>query len=182
MELPLSPTPDGARPSEPACAGTAWRQTFPVDWPQDHFMARRDFTLFLMLTSLPFALVQVGLALSNWLRRAGGAAPVKAIARLEDVPVGGVVAFSYPESHDPCLLVRPDEQTVLAYSQKCTHLGCPVTVDEQKKQFFCPCHLGYFDMATGRVLAGPPRRPLPRIILENRQGTLCAVGVETRTV
>ena len=39
----------------------AWRQDFPIDWPQDHFVARRDFTKFLVLTSLPFALVQIGL-------------------------------------------------------------------------------------------------------------------------
>jgi arsenite oxidase small subunit len=153
-----------------------------VDWPQDHFMARRDFTLFLMLTSLPFALVQVGLALAGWLRRGRGESPAKPVARLDEVPVGGVVTFGYPDSHDPCLLVRTGEQTVVAYSQKCTHLGCPVTLDGEKKQFFCPCHLGWFDVATGRVLAGPPRRPLPRVLIENRQGVLYAVGVETRSV
>ena len=32
----------------------------------------------------------------------------------------------------------------------------------------CPCHEGYFDLDTGRQIAGPPRRPLPRIMLEVR--------------
>src|SRR5579875_3286117 len=29
----------------------AWRQDFPIDWPQDHYVARRDFTKFLVLTA-----------------------------------------------------------------------------------------------------------------------------------
>ena len=104
-------------------------------------MARRDFTRFLMLTSFPFALVQIGLAVSNWLRRQDQA-PEKAIARLEDVPVGGVVAFHYPGEHDPCLLVRPDENTLVAYSQKCTHLGCPVAAELEKKPLPLPLSPG----------------------------------------
>jgi hypothetical protein len=43
----------------------AWRRDFPIDWPQDHYVARRDFTRFLVLTSLPFALVQLGIGLVN---------------------------------------------------------------------------------------------------------------------
>ena len=46
-------------------------------------MARRDFTKFLMLTSLPFALVQLGLAVSNWLRRRPGPPSAVAITRLD---------------------------------------------------------------------------------------------------
>jgi Rieske Fe-S protein len=135
-----------------------------------------------MLTSLPFALLQVGLAVSNWWRRSRGRLPVKAVARLDEVPVGGSVGFNYPSGHDPCLLVRPDEGTVLAYSQKCTHLGCPVAPEVSRKRFFCPCHLASFDLATGRPLAGPPRRPLPRVTLENRKGVLYAVGLEINPV
>ena len=30
----------------------AWRQDFPIDWPQDQYVARRDFMKFLVLTSL----------------------------------------------------------------------------------------------------------------------------------
>jgi nitrite reductase/ring-hydroxylating ferredoxin subunit len=175
LELPLSPPPAG----QPPCAEAGWRADFPIDWPQDHFVARRDFTKLLTLTSVPFALMQLGLAVSNWLRRSRGRPPVHAVARLEDVPVGGSVGFSYPTGGDPCLLVRPDERTVLAYSQKCTHLGCPVAPEVGQGRLYCPCHHASFDLATGRPLAGPPRRPLPRIALENRKGVLYAVGVET---
>jgi Rieske Fe-S protein len=154
----------------------AWRQAFPIDWPQDHFVARRDFTKSLVLTSLPFALVQVGLGLLNGVRRHQPSA--KAIAALTDIPIGGVLVFHYPEEHDPCLLLRPDADTLRAFSQKCTHLGCAVTPQPEQQRFFCPCHRGYFALDSGRALAGPPRRPLPRITLEVRDGVLYATGVE----
>jgi Rieske Fe-S protein len=156
----------------------AWRQDFPIDWPRDRFVARRDFTKFLALTSLPFALVQVGIGLLNWFHRHRRQPTAKAIAPLADIPVGGVHAFAYPEAHDPCLLLRPDEHTLLAFSQKCTHLGCAVTPELDRNCFFCPCHKGYFALDSGRPLAGPPRRPLPHITLETRDGVLFATGVE----
>jgi Rieske Fe-S protein len=45
-------------------------------------------------------------------------------------------------------------------------------------QLHCPCHRGYFDMHTGQPLAGPPRRPLPRIALKVQDGVIYAVGFE----
>jgi nitrite reductase/ring-hydroxylating ferredoxin subunit len=158
-----------------------WRQDFPIDWPQDHYVARRDFTRFLVLTSLPFALVQLGISLVSWFRHGRVPRPVKAIAPLADIPVGGVLSFSYPQEHDPCLLVRPDENSLLAYSQKCTHLGCSVTPELANQCFFCPCHKGYFALDSGRLLSGPPRRPLPRIVLEIRDGIVYAIGVEVKS-
>ncbi len=156
----------------------AWRHDFPIDWPRDHFVARRDFTRFLVLTSLPFALVQIALGAVNWLRRGRNKPAVKAIASLADVPVGGATTFCYPEKHDPCLLLRPDENTLVAFGQKCTHLGCAVTPNVDKNCLYCPCHKGYFAADSGRPMSGPPRRPLPRILLETRDGVVHAVGVE----
>lgn len=156
----------------------AWRQDFPIDWPQDHYVARRDFTRILVLSSLPFALVQLGLGILSWLRRGRARAPVKAIAALADIPVGGAVAFAYPDASDPCLLLRPDLDTLRAFHQKCTHLGCAVTHKNDSNCLYCPCHQGYFALDSGRPLSGPPRRPLPRIILETRDGVVYAVGME----
>ncbi len=162
----------------PSSEQPAWRQDFPIDWPQDHYVARRDFTRFLVLTSLPFALVQLGIGVVNWFHRRRGRPPVKAVAALADIPIGGVLSFAYPEGHDPCLLLRPDEKTLLAFSQKCTHLGCAVTPEVERNCLLCPCHKGYFALDSGRPLSGPPRRPLPRITLENRNGVVYAVAVE----
>jgi len=41
----------------------------------------------------------------------------------------------------------------------------------------CPCHDGYFSADTGRVLQGPPPRPLPRIRVEQRGDDIVATGV-----
>src|SRR4249920_1897232 len=56
--------PDG----RPAAAQPAWRQDFPIDWPQDQYVERRDFMKFLVLTSLAFTAGQVWIAAKQWLR------------------------------------------------------------------------------------------------------------------
>lgn len=165
--------PDGG----PEAAQPAWRRDFPIDWPQDHYVARRDFTKFLGLTSLAFVIGQLWIGLQSW-RGRRRAAPARAVARLADVPVGGAVGFRYPGPDDPCLLLRPEEGRLLAYSQKCTHLSCAVVPGPGTGRLLCPCHHGAFDLATGRPVAGPPRRPLPRVTLETRDGTVYATGVE----
>jgi len=170
--------PDG----RPLAEQPAWRQDFPIDWPDDHYVARRDFTKYLVLTSLAFVVGQCWILVQNWIRRWRGQPPVRAVAQFDDVPVGSATTFHYPTDGDPCLLVRPDEHTLLAYDQKCTHLSCAVTPDVRAGRLFCPCHHGHFELASGRPLAGPPRRPLSRITLEVRHGVIYATGVERRTV
>lgn len=160
----------------------AWRRDFPIDWAQDHYVARRDFTKFMVLTSFAFTVGQFWIGIQNWFRQRRGQPPVRAIARLDEVPVGGTVPFAYPGDNDKCLLVRPAEDVLLAYGQECTHLSCAVVPDLPTGRFHCPCHKGYFDVATGRPLAGPPRRPLPRVTLETRAGVIYATGVEVATV
>jgi Rieske Fe-S protein len=51
---------------------------------------------------------------------------------------------------------------VRAMSATCTHLGCQVRWDGASRQFHCPCHGGSY-AADGRVLSGPPPRPLDAI-------------------
>jgi nitrite reductase/ring-hydroxylating ferredoxin subunit len=48
---------------------------------------------------------------------------------------------------------------IKAFSKICTHLGCEVEWHAQKKEFFCPCHEGFFN-ADGKNIKGPPPRPL----------------------
>jgi nitrite reductase/ring-hydroxylating ferredoxin subunit len=156
----------------------AWRQDFPIDAAQDRYMARRDFTRFLMLTSVACGVGQVCIGVRNWLRGKPAPPPPQPVARMDEIRVGSVRPFSYPDAGSPCLLLRPDEHTFIAFGQKCTHLGCAVTPDAEGRRLRCPCHNGLFDAATGRPLAGPPRRPLPRVALEVREGLLYAVGFE----
>jgi cytochrome b6-f complex iron-sulfur subunit len=47
----------------------------------------------------------------------------------------------------------------VALSALCTHKGCIVKWDENRRVFTCPCHEGLFD-ERGNVIGGLPRRPL----------------------
>ena len=58
---------------------------------------------------------------------------------------------------------------LVAYSSVCTHLSCTVLWNGPAARIDCPCHDGRFDPLDGRVLAGPPPRPLPKIELVERQ-------------
>ena len=158
-----------------------WRQDFPIDWPEDHYFSRRDFTKFMILTSLAFTVGQVWILLENLRRRRRGQPPMRQVATLQQIPIGGSIAFDYPEPGDRCLLVRTGDQSLVAFGQKCTHLSCSVVPRITEGRFFCPCHEGGFDFQSGNPVAGPPRRPLPRINLDVRNGVVYATGVELKT-
>ena len=170
--------PDGRPPEEQP----AWRQDFPIDWPQDHYVARRDFTKFMTLTSLAFVVGQFWIAAQNMIRRRRGKPEIRRIASLSSLPVGQSMTFRYPGAHDDCILVRTAPNTLVAYSQKCTHLACAVVPRTGTGDIHCPCHEGYFDLVTGRPIAGPPQRPLPSITLDVRGDEVYATGVKLSTV
>ena len=172
----LSVPPDG----RPYSQQPQWRNDFPIDWPQDEFVARRDFTKFLVLTSFAFVVGQLWIVFENFSRRRSGKPPVKRIAKVEDIPIGGSKVFHYPEEHDICLVVRTGHQQFFAYNQKCTHLSCAVVPDLAHGRLHCPCHNGFFELRSGIPTAGPPRRPLERIKLEIRDGDLYAIDREVR--
>ncbi len=170
--------PDG----RPLAAQPQWRQDFPIDWSQDQFVARRDFAKFLVLTSGAFVAGQGWIAAQDLVRSRRAAPPRVAVASLSELPAGSARMFNYPGEHDPCLVVRLTDGALVAYSQACTHLSCAVVPRIAEGVLHCPCHEGYFDLRTGRNIAGPPPRPLPRITLETEGDQVYAVGVETRNL
>ena len=159
-----------------------WRSDFPIDWPKDEFVARRDFAKFLVLTSCAFTVGQGWIAAQDLIRSRRAAQPRVKVASLADVPIGGALTFSYPDEHERCVLVRLGPREVVAFSQSCTHLSCAVIPRVEHGVFECPCHEGYFDLRTGKNIAGPPPRPLPRIVLELQGDDVYATDVEKRTV
>ena len=173
-QLPQSAFPDG----RPECEQPKWRRDFPIDIEADEYGARRDFTKFMVLTSLAFACGQFWIALTSLFR--GGPVARQRIAAVEDLVVGQAMSFHYPTDRDPCLLIRQSEDVFLAYSSQCTHLMCPVRPDLEHNRLHCPCHEGYFDATTGKPTAGPPRRPLPRIELQIEDSVIYATAVEER--
>ncbi|MDN5893578.1 MAG: Rieske 2Fe-2S domain-containing protein [Nocardioides sp.] len=65
---------------------------------------------------------------------------------------------------------------IVAYSKICTHVGCPISLNEQQSHhLLCPCHQSTFDLADGgRVVFGPAARPLPQLPLTVEDGYLVA--------
>lgn len=165
--------PDG-RPTQ---AQPKWRQDFPIDWPADEHRSRRDFTKLLGLTSLAFMVGQAWIVMLSWMQQARGKLPMMEIVSVDALPVGGSKLFHYPTKIHPCLLVRVSEDEFVAFEQKCTHLSCPVIPQPQEGRFYCPCHAGSFDLRSGYPIAGPPRRPLPRVLIERRNGKIFATGL-----
>ena len=183
LYLPLRDPEQVTKPPDgrPMDVQPVWRTDFPIDWPQDAYVERRDFMKFMVLTSAAFVVGQFWIAGQNWWRRRRGAPEMLRVASLSEIAVGSVRAFTYPTVHDPCLLIRPAPDVLLAYNQKCTHLSCAVVPRVDEGIIRCPCHEGVFDLTSGRPIAGPPRRPLVRILLQVRGDEVYATGVEERT-
>jgi Rieske Fe-S protein len=57
----------------------------------------------------------------------------------------------------------------VAISTRCAHLGCPVRYVQAAERFICPCHGGVYDVQ-GKVVGGPPVRPLDRFYTRTRNG------------
>jgi nitrite reductase/ring-hydroxylating ferredoxin subunit len=163
--------------SEPLPRDNVWEDEFPIDKDKEAFVTRRQFTKFLVLTSLGMFVGNLWILFKSLL---SGKVhyPQKVIAKLDELAPGTVKIFNYPGDGDPCILIKTPSNELFAYSQKCTHLSCPVQYSSKSNRLECPCHDGHFSVATGEVLQGPPPRPLPRVVLEERDNLLLAVSLQ----
>jgi Rieske Fe-S protein len=59
----------------------------------------------------------------------------------------------------PVLLIRLDNGDFRAFEATCTHLDCTVQFRSDKKDIWCACHNGVYDLR-GLNVSGPPPRPL----------------------
>lgn len=151
-----------------------WRRDFPYTSEGEDGVTRREFARFLVAASV--AVAGSGGVMSVWssLRSVNVGEPRRIVA-LGEIGVRESYLFRYPTDEDPAILVRPEAETILAFSQKCTHLGCVVFWAPEDRNFECPCHEGFFNLE-GEPIAGPPERPLGRIELEVRDGDVWALG------
>jgi cytochrome b6-f complex iron-sulfur subunit len=86
---------------------------------------------------------------------------------LDAIPDGGGRIVHLPAGH---VAIERNGDQVRAFSAVCTHLGCVIEWHPDGPQaWHCPCHHGRYDR-DGRVLAGPPPRPLTPIPASVRAG------------
>ena len=163
--------------------GTTPGEEFPIETAEEPQVGRREFLTTLAVASGAFACAHAGITLRSI--RTAGSEPITYEPRdlgvnFNTMAVGDAIAFKYPDNNSPCLLVKLGEkpEDLVAWSQACTHLMCPVVPEPEQDRLFCPCHQGAFDIRTGEPTMGPPQAPLPKItiaIAENGQVT--ATGV-----
>jgi cytochrome b6-f complex iron-sulfur subunit len=135
----------------------------PTDAPEHSEMTRRTFLV--MLLSMAGALGAAGL-LAPIIRYAYptvqsvAAAKLKVATTAQVAAGGGELDFDYQDT--PSSLVKLEDGTYVGVSRVCTHLGCIIKWQAKDDRFFCPCHAGIFS-PTGKVLGGPPPRPLAKL-------------------
>jgi cytochrome b6-f complex iron-sulfur subunit len=79
---------------------------------------------------------------------------------------------------EPVIVVRAGEGDYRAFTATCTHLDCIVEYRPDIARIWCNCHNGAYDL-TGRNVAGPPPRPLTRLVVhtvEQNGGALLVVA------
>ena len=157
-----------------------WAEDFSIENVRDTFVSRRDFIRFLSLVSLGFFTGTLGVLLKSILKKSAVSTPLSKMKILnpEDIAVGESYVFNIPGKHEPAILVKLSEDKFVAYSQKCTHLQCPILWKKAQNKLVCPCHQGAFSVETGEVLYGPPERPLPQIELELKPRGVYFVGMK----
>ena len=163
-------------PEPQPVADPIWKRDFPYEAAAEEEVTRREFARFLVAGAGALALGNVGLAAWTQLRTINEGEP-RVIVGSDSVEIGGTYLFRYPTDADPAVLLRVSSTDLVAFSQKCTHLGCVVYYEADEHRWHCPCHEGNFEAETGRVISGPPLRPLGRIDVEIRDdGMIWALG------
>lgn len=74
-----------------------------------------------------------------------------------DIPVGSGVIFA----DSRVVVTQPKAGDFKCFSAVCTHTGCILA--GVTSTMVCQCHGSSFDLATGEVLGGPARAPLPSV-------------------
>ena len=111
------------------------------------------------------------------LPRSGPAGPIR-LTRNEQTALERNQFVILADQGKRILVLRDHEQKYRALSAKCTHEGCTVQYVPGESVIWCACHNGRFDL-DGRVISGPPPRPLPQYVAEEDEEGLKVIVKET---
>ena len=89
------------------------------------------------------------------------------ITTITEIPKGSV----FPYRSGRLYICHLEDDGFIAVSLRCTHLGCSIEWDKDKKEFLCPCHHSMFDIR-GVVLNPPATRPLDYYPLKIENGRI----------
>jgi arsenite oxidase small subunit len=121
------------------------------------------------------------------------AAPEQAYPRLRVIDLAQLktnrpVTFAYPLAKQPNVLIDLGRAvpagvgprvSIVAYSILCQHMGCPIEYQRGAREFVCPCHQSRYDPERlGAIIQGVAMQPLPRVLLQVREGAVWAVGLD----
>jgi Rieske Fe-S protein len=146
---------------------------------QKRLLTRRGFCSGMLLSSAALVASRRAVANEDSAQSRVVAYPPMKIQGASELRPGNALLFNYPRINNPAILARTDDGSYYAYTRKCSHLGCALHFSRSFNRLDCPCHRGSFDVKSGFVVDGPPRRPLDEIILQIRGAEVWAVGRRT---
>jgi menaquinol-cytochrome c reductase iron-sulfur subunit len=150
-----------------------------------HRISRRDFAKLVTaalstIMGAAMGIPVIGYLIDPALKAESGEAWIP-LGPLEKFPIGMPQSFSFTRSNVNGwektvnsyggYVVRKSESDLLALSNRCTHLSCSVSWNEDKELYACPCHEAYFEM-DGKVNDGPPPHALDHFETKVEEGDL----------
>lgn len=111
------------------------------------------------------------------------------VASISELSSGEPQFFDYPLAGQSNIVVKlrdravggiGEQHDIVAFSNACTHMGCPVTDYQPAHNMLgpCACHFTTFDLSRdGQVVLGQATEKLPRVLLETDGDSLYAIGV-----
>jgi nitrite reductase/ring-hydroxylating ferredoxin subunit len=155
-----------------------FQKEFPYDRDDEANVTRREFCNFLFLTSSALLVSSAAFAgKATYDARQTREFTAMKIDGAETLQPGSSLNFFYPDENGTAILIRSRDGQYHAYGQKCTHLTCPVYYAKEHDRIECPCHEAGFEVQSGRVLYGPPPRPLDKVEIEVRGNEVWALGI-----
>ncbi|HAG49798.1 MAG: hypothetical protein A2X87_01480 [Deltaproteobacteria bacterium GWC2_42_51] len=126
----------------------------------DDISRRKFLSSAFMALGLGFGLGALGLRFLQFL------SPKVTVDRFEEILVGSISDIQDSditpmEIGNVRIFLLKTDTGLMAFSRKCTDLGCLVNWDKARQEFICPCHQGVYNR-NGKNIAGPPPRPLDR--------------------
>ncbi len=141
--------------------------------PKSPFMSRREFVSIVAaaagtIMGAIIGIPAIGYLIAPALQKVTAEAWIP-VGPLANFPVGVPTLFNFNRTtingwvqsvnSYGAFIVKHEDGSVLALSNKCTHLSCRVNWKPENSAYVCPCHDAWFNI-NGGIIKGPQPRPL----------------------